>query len=477
MRRVPPLPSIFLSLLLLSGMSLLIAFYGWVALPAILVLALLPVLLLLYSTRGIQLCLRTGRIPSRPKGWESVLAALSRSSSNECCIPIGSAWSFWLSYRRAPPHPVDLRSLRSIEMVSTEAARRAGLAAAQRHKRPGRHLRRGDGSATQPRPEDVVRVQSGATMGEVTLFLAKRGLALSDRSQFDDLCFGSGIRTAGHGFHSEAWMRDSLLSLDGWRRGPDTLPVRAVKGKDGSLFQTIMDDSEWVIVSADVVVVKDETVSVSQVVLPASSSLPLSPSWGEWVEATYRYAFVDAKYFTLKFARTDQGCNPSVSKAQGEWERRWNHARRLVGFPASYTSCCRISDIHTVIGSLWPVETIFMRLMRYVNLELFVHLPVDSLPPLMVSLSLFHARRGGRTEVRALSSGLVALDLAVRAPLCSSLSSSSSSPLPSVDKVREWCSLLHSEAGVREVCLHTGKFQADVSPLSPVPYSVFWNRT
>jgi len=317
-------------------------------------------------------------------------------------------------------------------------------------------------------------------MGEVTLFLSKRGRALSDRSQFDDLSFGGGIRTGGHGFHSKAWMRDTILGMEGYnRRDGGSLPLMARRGRDGPLFRRMLDEEEWIIVSADVLTVRDDPVLVSQVVVlvpertrttsqgEREDHLPLQEeTWKEWEEATYRYVFVDGKHIILKMATNVDEDERLVVSKMGEWTRRWNHARRLVGFPSEYKTCCRTSDVHTVISSLWPAETIFMRLMRYVNVELFVRLPVQRLPSLFLTLSSFHRRRGGRTEVRALSSGIVALDLAVRIPSLEEVRSSSS--------VSEWCSLLYETEGIREASIHTGKCEVDISPLLPSPYQTFF---
>jgi len=149
---------------------------------------------------------------------------------------------------------------------------------------------------------------------------------------------------------------------------------------------------------------------------------------------------------------------------------RWRTLRRHVKLPAEYDLVDSVADAHTLIQTIWPLETAIERLAGTVNVELFVEKHFDW-EAIMPTLAAFHRKHGGRTELRDRSLGgktVTAFDVIM------SSGKGCSACLGSGD-LGAWFGFLSSELGVESGSLHAGKFLAAApGPVTLLEPAEFW---
>jgi hypothetical protein len=323
--------------------------------------------------------------PSTPEAF----AAAVRAGA----LPVGSGWSFWLQYARARGRPV----------VSTR-----GL----------RGIREG------ARPQ-TVEVEAGVTFGELSAHLRARGLAMRDRVLFDGVTMGAALWTHAHGSSATTAFVDEVIGVevvrrDGTRHASRTVAPALCAPTEAILSMTLR-------------VVEDVPIVVSRVSLASDDPMPMQA----WRAARYRMLLISRRACQLTTAR---------GRAPEDEERvasapRWENVLFFLGVARSEEYVQTLSQLQRSFGSLWPLEMLAMRVLRYRNTAVFIYADVD-LPLLVARLRAFHRRHGGLTCVRQGRETLV-LDVTFSAG--------------GSDALERYWSLLYG-CGVRAVALHPGKW-------------------
>lgn len=325
-------------------------------------------------------------------------------AAKEGRFPVAEGWSFWLQERRAPSPSV---------------------------------LVRWEGVCESGGGRERVLVRAGTRMGSLSSHLRSYGKALKDRAQFDSLSVGGAVRTRSHGFSAEEWFSSFVTGVEGVRRGGSGTPKWARRGD--SDFETILSSQDWILLRVEVEVTDD---------LPYSVTRKRRFDHEEWKRAKYRMMLI-GRFGTLvtlaKEEEEEEKANPPPPPPLFPTRLR-NFLFVCAGGVPEPTRLVSLSRLHTVVESMWPIEMLFLRLLRWKNVEIFTTDPV-SLPRLVEKVTSFHKQRGGHTEVRQGGGGRIALDLAT------------------IGSLSPYWSLLHRE-GIRTVTLHPGKYvPKDVSPL------------
>ena len=228
------------------------------------------------------------------------------------------------------------------------------------------------------------------------------------------------MRTNGHGFHTDGWFYDAVVvGVEAVRPGTGDV-VRV--GVREPRYETVR--TAWTILTVDLRVVPDKVVRVRY-----------SHDLGGAAASTHRMVLVN-RHGPLVTALEDVEGN----SLRGCAVARCHNARFLCTGGGTRTLVRRLSDAHTSIASLWPVEMLFM--LGYRNVEVFTS---DSLVPLAEAcraLRDFHRTHGGHTEFRSSKKRRLAIDVALTRGMDA------------------YWTLLHT-LGVRTVSLHPGKFQPE----------------
>eukprot|EP00928_Gymnodinium_smaydae_P017800 TRINITY_DN16801_c0_g2_i1.p1 TRINITY_DN16801_c0_g2~~TRINITY_DN16801_c0_g2_i1.p1 ORF type:complete len:469 (+),score=56.37 TRINITY_DN16801_c0_g2_i1:56-1462(+) len=394
-------------------------------------------LILLSVWPTLRLRLRTGRWPvARPTTLERIRELVTGQSPP---IVMAEGWSFFIGRRTAGAHAFALRSNWS-GVVSSRS--------------------------------ESMRVRSGMTFGELVQEAKKLGRALVDRPQFDQLSVGGAVRTCGHGWFGQSWFIDSVVALQGIERGSGKV-VEAKRGDEA--FWQIAFAEDFVITEVEVVNVENRTVHIRQRVQNLKKMT--SEQWNllavdhepEWQNAPFRLIFVSARQVIRKWATYTNGSSSEVEISDCKY--RCRTLLRHLKIPAEIDEVDSVADAHTLIQTIWPIESVIERIAGNVNVEIFVakSFDWDAVAP---AIAGFHRKHGGRTELRERSFGgaaISALDVIVPVgqvclPCCASDSS-----------LREWFIFLNAELEVIEGCLHSGKYLPDATdPVRILAAAEFW---
>mmetsp|Transcript_62282 Transcript_62282/g.157388 ORF Transcript_62282/g.157388 Transcript_62282/m.157388 type:complete len:486 (+) Transcript_62282:70-1527(+) len=396
-------------------------------------------LLVLSLSHRLRLAVRIGAWPAANPTTLEQITELLRGSSPP--VVVGEGWSFFIG-RRSPG-----------SKVLSLGAKWSGVTSSS---------------------ENSVRVRSGAVFGEMVQEFWKLGRALADRPQFDQLSVGGAVRTCGHGWHGAGWFIDSVIALQGVERGSGQV-VEAHRGDD--LFWKLAFGENWVITEVEVASPSNRMVRVQQRV----QKLERDPHSGfdqyladqiepDWHASAFRLMFVSSNQVIRKWA--NYVADDSVEEANvSGCDLRCRTLRRHLRLPIEIDQFDSTADVHTLIQTIWPLESLIERIAGTINVELFVARSFDwdaVVPP----LAKFHRKQGGRTELRdRVVNGVAvsALDVILpMGPACFPCCSSEAA-------LQEWFAFLHADLDVTEGSLHAGKYiPKETGPVKVMSPAEFW---
>lgn len=360
----------------------------------VLPLAFVAWLLVVMTAPAVLVRVRLGRVrlvtPTTRRGL--VLAA------QRGAVPVGNGWSFWLQYARAPS--------------STGLVRVAD-----------------NWSGLEEVRETTVRVRSGTTFGVLRRLLSGHGRALADVPLFDDVTLGAAVVTGAHGWNAHTSFVDTVVRVE-------TVDRAGVITTSRNMLHT----GQVVVLSVTLRTVSNDAFRVVRRSLRHFDEV--------WNEATYRMATVCASGVTLVTATPS-----SEDEKPHLMSPRCDNLGALcptVGTLCDREVVRRRSRLHTPFVSMWPLEMLSMRALRYRNAGVFLH-DTPARAVLVATLRRYHGVHGGHTTLRQTGRVLI-LDMAV--------------PWWWGRAIPNYWKALHS-AGVRHVSLHPGKWQpSTVAPLT-----------
>ena len=407
-------------------------------------LLLLGILLLAVAcSPTLRLRLRMGVWPiATPSSLEEIQKLLAASPAP---VAVGEGWGFFISRTLPQPSAIALRGQWS------------GLVAWE---------------------SDLLRVRSGTVFGELVQILWSENKAAVDRPQFDQLSVGAAVRTCGHGWFAQGWFIDSVMALSAVERGTGQL-VEVKRGD--AKFWNVALGSEYVITEILLTSLPNRLLRIQQTVEKLQSSKESSAysrlhKSSEWLTSPFKLMFVSASQVIRKwgvYLAPGEGTIDDEVKISG-CDLRCRTIRRHLRIPEEYDLVDSVADAHTLIQTVWPVESVVERLAGSLNVELFVAKDFDWEASIEI-LAPFHAKHGGRTELRDRTcSGVTVTAFDVIMPVgvgflsCSSCCSSSSGFQP-------WFDMLHTSFGVTSGSVHTGKYiPTSGGPVQLVAPLDFW---
>mmetsp|Transcript_63164 Transcript_63164/g.105056 ORF Transcript_63164/g.105056 Transcript_63164/m.105056 type:complete len:643 (-) Transcript_63164:178-2106(-) len=375
-------------------------------------------------------------------------------------------------------------------------------------------LKEVDGSGTPPnKPRGLVqRIMTNVmTMEEPTDGLDS-AVTLVDRTQFDQLGFGSMAATCGHGWSSRKWFIDSITGLRYCRRGQSetadqalvsTVDRKVAEEGNGAnarpmFWEVLFDRDNYVILEVHVQTVKNMLVRIVQPntfdfvkegwlneknAMPSPDQLerlqrhvkgllttgdvtsPLPDD--SWENGDFKLVFVQPSYMLWKHGKlVDEPVQPE--RNVGVWENRLNTVRRYAGFPRSYTYYDSYADAHTLIQDATLLEQKLTQLRSPINAEFFVAgWTNEQTYKAIAHLAPLHNRIKGRTELRMRNlagSYVCAVDVVVQpgGPYDAQFDENGVQINinqfgldPNIARILH---LLHAKLGVSELSAHYGKY-------------------
>jgi hypothetical protein len=332
---------------------------------------------------------------------------------------VGEGWSFWLNYARPGKHVVSMtRSYAGV--LSWE--------------------------------DDQVVVRTGTRIGDLARAASKRGKALQDRSQFDDMTVGGALKTLAHGFSTRAWMCDTVVNVEAMRLGTYH---RVRMHRSDPRFRSALLDPAVILLSATLRLVEDRASVLFHRERRCVDELDL----GRYMASNHRMLFVAATRVTAEWvedaASSEEALSCAAPLLDGRPHIRVQTAWQTLGWRQDFTARVSLSEAHAYVRSLDFVEMAFIHILGYINFELFV--PCECpLEEYVDYLQAYHREFSGRTEIRErvrATTHILAIDVALHCR----------------DKERAIARLLddlHDRFHVRRAGMHRGKYR--LSSLDPI---------
>lgn len=410
---------------------------GWPVTASVCILFGLPFVLIACSST-LRLRLRVGAWPlATPSSLEEIQSLLA---STPAPVAVGEGWGFFISRTVPQPAAIALRSQWSGAVSWDSSA--------------------------------LLRVRSGTVFGELVRLLWSNGRAIVDRPQFDQLSVGAAVRTCGHGWFAHGWFIDSVMGLSAVERG--TGQALEVKRGDPK-FWDIALGLDYVITEVLLTSMPNQLVRIRQTVEriqnPRATSAELLQDG--WLTSPFKLMFVSGGQVIRKWGVY---LPPGEGEIDDEvyisgCDLRCRTIRRHLRIPEEYDLIDSAADAHTLIQSIWPVESVVERLAGTLNVELFVAEHFDWEASVEI-LAPFHSKHGGRTELRARTlNGKTVTAFDVIMPVGSGILPCGS---PNTG-FQPWFEMLHADFGIASGSLHAGKYiPSSGGPVKLVEPIGFW---
>mmetsp|Transcript_19435 Transcript_19435/g.28248 ORF Transcript_19435/g.28248 Transcript_19435/m.28248 type:complete len:507 (-) Transcript_19435:178-1698(-) len=346
------------------------------------ILIFFGVIFLSFANYRVRFRLRSGRWGQYPSTKEAIIEAFTENEASLVPNVAGEGWSYLIARDRPMSPPlVALRGNWS------------GLV-----KRVG---------------ERGFRVRTGTLLGELTGIMEKHDLALYDRPQFDQMTIAGAVRTCGHGWNASAWLIDSVMACEAVEKGSGRIVKRHQGDKD---FLSVLLGEQFVLLEVDIEGQPNRNLFIETKRFPSPDKVGVQDSSGctitccckgkddgdqldleRWRKAPYKMIFV---YKSSILTKTGTFSNDPKEANVGNCALRLRYLQRQAGLSGDWSIVDSIADAHTIVQNVWPTETVLSHLFRRdLNTEIYSTDKFDLKASLM-PLTIFHRKRGGRTEIR-----------------------------------------------------------------------------
>ena len=262
--------------------------------------------------------------------------------------------------------------------------------------------------------DNIVCAKSGTSMGELQRALGKR-YTIDDRSQYDDLTIGGSVVTQAHGWNAHTKFIDCIESV-------------VIATPTGKIVRCERyDECSGTLLYINLKRVPSKMVTVTR----------RRNTLDGWEDALHRMILINRHGYLVTTTQLSSS-NYSCSKPP----LRISNLNFLVCGGSEREFVCQTSEIHQVMDRLSPIEILAMKFYR--NCEIFstATLQREQLVNLISTLTRFHVKYGGHTEIRK-QKDVWAIDMALfNTALFGKMS------------------LLLAQFGIQTNMVHSGKYNA-----------------
>lgn len=324
--------------------------------------------------------------------------------------------------------------------------------------------------------DDAVRVRTGTLFGELTHIFDGLDMALYDRPQFDQMTVGGAVRTCAHGWCSYAWFIDSVIGCEAIEKGTGKIIKCHQEDED---YLSILLGDKYVLLDVVIKGLPKRNLLVETKSFPSPDNVGESSMNGEknasldlslWASAPYKMLFVYKKKILTKTGIfSDHPMEARVSNCA----LRLQYYNRLFCKAKDTEIVDSIADAHTIVQNVWAFEAFMAKFGSYLNMEIYTR--NFDLAASLLPLTLFHRKRGGRTEFRmreVAGEQVYAIDGTVDVRRCCK---NVKDKIPQA--YFEWLTLLH-KFGVTEAAIHKGKYiPPTIEPVQEITMENLWSTT